>query len=90
MKFAADSGYFPVGGATSVNYDSLSWWGKIQDTGMHLILPVLVLGTRGVAGLMRQMRGNVIETLSENYILAARARGLANAKSSGNTQFVIP
>lgn len=80
MKFAADSGYFPVGGATSVNYDSLSWIEKIKDTGLHLILPVLVLGTRGVAGLMRQMRGNVLETLSENYILAARARGLSERK----------
>jgi peptide/nickel transport system permease protein len=41
---------------------------------------VLVLGTRGVAGLMRQMRGNLLDVLSENFILAARARGLAERK----------
>ena len=29
---------------------------------------------------MRQMRGNVVEILSEQYILAARARGLAERK----------
>lgn len=77
MKYAADYGHFPVGGATSENYDSLSWLGKIKDTSMHLVLPVLVLGTRGVAGLMRQMRGSVLEVLGEQYILAARARGLS-------------
>ena len=80
MWFAQEYHIFPVGGATSANYESMSWGGKVWDTGWHLILPVLVLGTRGVAGLMRQMRGNVLETLSENYILAARARGLSERK----------
>lgn len=77
MKLAQQSGWFPVGGATSVNYDAMTQFGKIRDTAWHLILPVIVLGTGGVAGLMRQMRGNLLDTLSENYILAARARGLS-------------
>lgn len=77
MRFAQQTGWLPVGGATSVNYDQLSHGEKILDTGKHLILPVLVLGLRGVAGLMRQMRGNLLDVLSENYILAARARGLS-------------
>src|SRR5207249_3086749 len=58
---ARQTGWFPVGGASSVNYDQLSWAGKIRDTGWHLTLPVLVLGTGGVAGLMRQMRGNLLD-----------------------------
>ncbi len=80
IKFAQQSGWFPVGGATSTNYDQLSHWGKILDTGHHLILPTLVLGLGGVAGLMRQMRGNLLDVLSDNYILAARARGLSERK----------
>lgn len=80
MLLAQKSGWFPVGGATSVEYDSMSWFGKIKDTGWHLILPVLVLGTRGVAGLMRQMRGSLLDVLAENYVLAARARGLAERR----------
>lgn len=80
MRLAQTTEWFPIGGATSPVYDSLSWFGKVKDTGYHLILPVLVLGTRGVAGLMRQMRGNVVEILSEQYILAARARGLAERR----------
>jgi peptide/nickel transport system permease protein len=80
MMWAQQTGWFPVGGASSVNYESLSWFGKIKDTGWHLLLPVLVLGTRGVAGLMRQMRGSVLDVLGENYVLAARARGLSERK----------
>ena len=80
MLLAQESGWFPVGGATSVGYDAMSQLDKIKDTGWHLILPVLVLGTRGIAGLMRQMRGNVLDVLGENYILAARARGLAERR----------
>lgn len=80
MKFAQESGYFPVGGATSVNYDSLSHFDKIKDTAHHMVLPVFILGIGGVAGLMRQMRGNVLEVLGEQYIMAARARGLAERK----------
>jgi peptide/nickel transport system permease protein len=77
---AKNTGWFPLGGATSVNYESLDQWGKIKDTAWHLVLPVFVLGVRGVAGLMRQMRGNILEVLSEQYIMAARARGLAERK----------
>ncbi|HEX8833318.1 MAG TPA: ABC transporter permease, partial [Abditibacteriaceae bacterium] len=77
---ALGTGWFEVGGATSVNYESLSWGGKIANTAWHLVLPVLVLGSGGVAGLMRQMRGNLLDVLRENYVLAARARGLAERK----------
>ncbi len=77
MRFALISGWFPVGGASSVNYEQMSQGQKILDTAHHLILPTLVLGIGGIAGLMRQMRGNLLDVLSENYILAARARGLS-------------
>lgn len=77
LMYAANSGRFPLGGATSVNYESLSHFEKIKDTAWHLCLPVAVLGVRGIGGLLRQMRGNVLEVLSEQYILAARARGLS-------------
>lgn len=80
LKLAQQTGWFPVGGATSQNYDSMSQFGKIKDTAWHLFLPVCVLGIGGVAGLMRQMRGNLLDVLSENYILAARARGLSERK----------
>ena len=82
LAFAQYTHWFPVGGAQSINYEHLSEWGKLKDTSWHLVLPVLVLGLGGVAGLMRQMRGNLLDVLSENYILAARARAFRTQSHS--------
>lgn len=82
LVLAQRTGWFPIGGATtppselSGGYDTFSHWGKILDTAHHLVIPAAVLGLGGVAGLMRQMRGSILEVLGENYVLAARARGL--------------
>jgi peptide/nickel transport system permease protein len=77
LLFAQRTGWLPVGGMQSASYSSLSPLGKALDLGRHLVLPALVLGTREVAFLMRQMRGNLLDVLAENFIMAARARGLA-------------
>ena len=45
-----------------------------------LILPALTVGTALTAILTRQTRASLIEVLSEQYILAARARGVSPAK----------
>ncbi len=76
MLWASKTGWLPVGGYQSPNFDQLSWFGKILDIGEHLILPTIVLGTRELATVLRQMRGNLLDVLSENYVMAARARGL--------------
>jgi peptide/nickel transport system permease protein len=76
LLWAQKTGLLPIGGMQSPDYDSLSPLGKFLDVGQHLILPTLVLGTRSLASIMRQMRGNLLDVLNENYILAARARGL--------------
>lgn len=76
LKWAQSSGVLPVGDYVSADHASLSPIGKFLDIGRHLILPTLVLGTRELATIMRQMRGNLLDVLNENYVLAARARGL--------------
>lgn len=43
----------------------------------HLILPAVTLGTIPLAVLARQTRSAMLESLSEEYIRAARAKGLA-------------
>lgn len=80
LLFAQRTGRFPVGGMHSATYELLSPREQFFDLLHHLVLPVLVLGVAGTAGLMRQMRGNVLDVLRENYITAARARGLAERK----------
>ncbi len=76
LLWAQKTGWLPVGGMESPYYDQLSPLGKVGDVAQHLILPTLVLGTRELASIMRQMRGNLLDVLNENYVLAARARGL--------------
>jgi peptide/nickel transport system permease protein len=77
LYWAFKTGWFPIGGMTSIEYDFLSSWGKILDVAHHMILPVLVLGVFSVAGLMRQMRANLLEVLRHDYVRTARSKGLA-------------
>ncbi|GIW41563.1 MAG: peptide ABC transporter permease [Candidatus Binatia bacterium] len=76
MYFALQTGWFPVGGSTSLDYDLLSPAQKILDRIHHLVLPTIVLGTSGMAGLMRLMRANVLELLQSDFVRTARAKGL--------------
>ena len=43
----------------------------------HLIIPVVVIGTAGTAGLIRVMRANLLDELKKQYVIVARAKGLA-------------
>ena len=67
----------PIGGATSLDYDELNLWQKIVDRAHHLIIPTLVLATGSTAGLMRYMRSNLLDTLRQDYVRTARAKGLS-------------
>ena len=77
LFMAMRTGWFPVGGMYSIDYQSLSLAGKIWDRVYHLILPTIVLGTSGMAGLMRQMRGNLLDYLKADFLTTARAKELS-------------
>ena len=77
MYVALQTGWFPVGGSTSLSYDGLDWMGKLADRAHHLVLPVIVLGTSGMASLMRLMRANVMEIKRADFVRTARAKGLS-------------
>ncbi|HEY9745944.1 MAG TPA: ABC transporter permease [Oculatellaceae cyanobacterium] len=79
-KFAVESGLFPLGGIVSDQYELLGFFEKIWDRAMHLVLPVFVLTIGGLASLQRQMRGNLLDVLNEEYIRTARAKGLPEDK----------
>jgi peptide/nickel transport system permease protein len=76
LWFAAATGWFPVGGAESSLYDFMTPAQQFWDRAHHLILPALVLAAADLAGIMRQMRSNLLDTLRAEYVTAARARGL--------------
>ncbi len=78
LFFAFKTGLLPIGGMTSLDYSLLPWWGKVLDVGRHIIIPALVLGFLAVAGLMRQMRANLLEVLRQDYVKTARSKGLSD------------
>jgi peptide/nickel transport system permease protein len=51
-------------------------WKAFGSVLQHLILPTVTLGLIQSRLFLRMTRGNVIETLQEDYIKAARARGI--------------
>ena len=78
ILFAAKTKLFPVGGIhDQVNWDYMNTWQRVVDTAWHLVLPTIVLGTIGMAQYMRQMRSEMVETLSQDFIRTARAKGLS-------------
>ncbi|HON72218.1 MAG TPA: ABC transporter permease [bacterium] len=66
-----------VGGLFSPEYINAPWnFAKIIDLFRHLWIPVIIIGLSGTAGLIRIMRGNLLDILGQQYILTARAKGL--------------
>ncbi len=73
---ASKWGALPLGGMHSPNFDDMTCLGKIWDTLLHLVIPASVLSLSSIASLQRIMRGNMLGVLRQQYILAARAKGL--------------
>ncbi|MHA2429157.1 MAG: ABC transporter permease subunit, partial [Candidatus Hermodarchaeia archaeon] len=71
-------GFLPTGMMVEVGLkpeDGLVYW---LDVGKHLILPTITLGLGFTSTYMMVMRSSVVEVLSEDYILTAKAKGLNN------------
>jgi peptide/nickel transport system permease protein len=64
-------------GLFSRDYQDAPWnLGKVVDLLKHLPVPALIGAFTGTAGLIRIMRGNLLDTLGQPFVEAARARGL--------------
>lgn len=56
------------------------WTTRLFDLLRHLVLPALTLSAVTIAGTMRIQRTAMLETLREDFVRAARARGLAESR----------
>ena len=66
-------------GLFSTQYVSAPWsWARVGDLMNHLWIPAIISAITGVGGLTRIMRGQVLDTLGQPFVEAARARGLKN------------
>lgn len=51
--------------------------GNIGDLFKHMIIPIFVIGTAGTAGNIRTIRAQMLDEKSQQYVLAARAKGVS-------------
>jgi len=66
------------GGLFSQEYIDAPWsLAKVWDMLQHLIVPVVVIGTAGTAGLIRTLRARLLDELNRPYVTTARAKGLS-------------
>lgn len=77
LVFSVGLGWLPTSQAMSFDYEQMSFFARLGDRLWHLVLPVFVLGVASAAGTARYVRNRLLDTLGEDFILAARARGLS-------------
>ena len=76
--------YFGIsaGGFFSREYAVAPWsLAKVWDLIQHLWVPVIVLGTAGTAGIIRVMRGVLLDELGKQYVITARAKGVSERRA---------
>ena len=79
--FSYKLGIFPLNGMISpeIWYDpDAGIFTKLGDVIWHLILPLFVIFATHFGGFLLIMRSSMLETLREDYILTARAKGLVD------------
>ena len=69
-------GILPTGRMVTPGIYPADGWIYWKDVGKHLILPTIVLGIGYVSSYLLVVRSTVVEVLSEDYILTAKAKGL--------------
>lgn len=68
---------FPLRGLTSEGWADMGWAAKAVDYMWHITLPVCAMVISGFAGLTILTKNSFLEEINKQYVLTARAKGLA-------------
>ncbi|TIL29810.1 ABC transporter permease [Mesorhizobium sp.] len=79
IVFAVDLRWFPIGGIESIA-SGKTGLGRAADIARHLVLPVSALGFIYLALYLRMMRAGMAEVWRQDFVLAARAKGLSRRR----------
>lgn len=77
--FAGSTGWFPSGGLRDVAAGHTGF-AAVLDRAHHLVLPVLTLTLGYLGSYALVMRTSILDTLGEDYLVTARAKGLRDAE----------
>ncbi len=70
-----------VGGLFSPEFIEAPWSvARVVDLLKHLWIPVAIIGLSGTAGTIRVMRANLLDELKKQYVITARAKGVAESR----------
>ena len=70
-----------IGGFFSPGMEVEPWsMAKLLDLISHLWIPVIVIATAAMAGTIRVMRGTLLDELGKQYVITARAKGVAEPR----------
>jgi peptide/nickel transport system permease protein len=78
--FASGLGWFPTSGMLSVGASFQSPVDRLLDFLGHFMLPVATVSLGLIGQYSILMRSSVIETLGEDYVTTARAKGLTSSR----------
>ena len=68
---------FPIRGLVSPEWREFSWWELSLDYLWHMVLPVGAMVIGGFAGLTMLTKNSFLEEINKQYVVTARAKGLA-------------
>jgi peptide/nickel transport system permease protein len=71
---------FPASSMQSVGAAGWPLWQQAADRAWHLFLPAAVLGLASAAAMTRFVRAGLLQALGQEFIRAARARGLGGGR----------
>jgi len=75
--FSVQLGWLPITGMSTFGLQDPTWWTLFIDRLRHLVIPAgIVLGLGFTAGLIRYVRGNMLEIIRQDYIRTAQAKGV--------------
>src|SRR5262245_10198983 len=73
----AGKGHFPAGGMSDP-YQASSVWPHIVDVARHSVLPMITYALVAYGGFMIVFRASLLQSLSEDYVLTAKSKGLSD------------
>jgi peptide/nickel transport system permease protein len=79
--FSYRLGLLPPSHMLSLEGEVAHGWARVGDLARHLVLPVAAIGVTGVGAVTRYLRGTLLDERSEQYVLAARARGCSPGRA---------
>jgi peptide/nickel transport system permease protein len=78
MMFAGS--FLPLSGMVTAGISFDSWWAKTMDIGRHMAMPLITLSLVTLGQYAIVMRNSLIDVLTEDYMLVAKAKGFSKTR----------